>query len=226
MATEIAAERNGRKQNWREAIPALEGKIGTIHTYNCGRYSRSCRYIKWEYAASVRSWGAILPNGDLVGLISKSKFRLKPWRGYRWDTDQNGIRLVRIARPTDDYHPYTNDIEGGMAVIVGRLRSNAKVRKETRIAARFERMKVKELARKAKAMGARVCFSDSIAAGNCASGTESFCARHNLDKAKSYTPEKLLAIGNGDAQRVRLAIHVAMAQHEKMTKLGAEVFYP
>jgi hypothetical protein len=223
---EIAHEKKGRIQNWRPAEPALSGKIGTVHSFNCGRYSRSCTYTKWEYAASVRCWGAILPNGDLVGLIDRDKFRLKPFRGYKWDVDASGIRLVSLARNDDDYHPNADDIEAGVRVMIGRLQSNAKVRKELRIAARFERMKDNDLARKAKAIGARVCFEDSITAGNCRYGTESFCARHNLDKGKSYTPAALLAISNGDTQRARLAILVAMKQHEKMTKLGAEVFYP
>lgn len=226
LAREIAQENDGRKSNWRGSIPATEGKIGRVHSFNCGRYSAKCTYTKWEYAASVRAWGTILPNGDLVGLISKEKFRLTPRRGYKWDVDANGLRLMALARPDDDYHPNTDDIEAGMTALVAKLRANANTRKAARKAAKMDAKKSREVAQQAKAMGVRVVVADSIRAGNCESGTLSFCQRHGFDPRKSYTPEQVLAKSNGDTQRARLAIHAAIKRHETMTSLGATVYYP
>lgn len=226
LAKEIAQENNGRIQNWRDSVPTFDGKIGLIKSFDCGRYSRKCTYTKWEYAARCRSWGCILPNGDLVGVISRRKFRLKPWRGYRWDADVSGIRLVSNRCQSDDYHPNSDDIEEGMRVIVGRLRSNASVRKEGRKRQRLDARKSKEIEAVARKAGLKVCVADSIAAGNCLTGTINFCQRHGFDPHKSYTPAEVLAKSNGDSQRARIVIQYAMRWHQRVAEIGGEVFYP
>ena len=69
-------------------------------------------------------------------------------------------------------------------------------------------------------------LADSLAAGNCQAGSEQFARRHGLNPTRWYKPNELLAVANGDAQRVRLAVLAAVRRHDRLAEAGAQVIYP
>lgn len=70
-----------------------------------------------------------------------------------------------------------------------------------------------------EAAGVYVCAADSVRAGNCRAGTESFATRHGLDTRRHYMAGELAALANGDAYRVRGAIIAALRRHRtEMTR--------
>jgi hypothetical protein len=67
-----------------------------------------------------------------------------------------------------------------------------------------------ELLESGRADTTLVCARDSVRAGNCRAGTESFAARHGLDLRRHYTAGELRLMANGDARFVRAAVIMAM----------------
>jgi hypothetical protein len=125
--------------------------------------------------------------------------------GCRWDIDDNGLRLLDVATG-DDYHPSDEELLrcNPSQTCVYELRRNAEKRRAEKAAA---------VAEAAAAEGVMVCLADSIRAGNCRTGSESFAARHQLDPRRHYHARELASIANGDSGRVRLAISSAVRRH-------------
>lgn len=87
----------------------------------------------------------------------------------------------------------------------------ASVRESAVIAALVER---------GEADGVYVCLADSLRAGNCRAGSESYAARHNLDASRHYPAGDLRSIANGDAKFVRAAIIAAFRRHSREMRQG------
>jgi hypothetical protein len=153
---------------------------------------------------------------------SKFVWVLPAVSGLRWDIDLHGLRAV--DKLGDDYHPTVDELTspGAIAAVISSYNLNMDARR----AARVEREKNDRAILGADKRGVRVGLPDSLAAGNCREGTESFAKRHRLDVRQWYRPSALLAIANGDAQRVRLAVAMAVRRHDALIAAGAQVFYP
>jgi len=130
--------------------------------------------------------------------------------GVLWSNDANGI-YAHIG--PDDYHPSALDVlrKDCAAFIVQRITTNAERRRQVAAEIAVE---------KADMEGVWVCARDSIEAGNCVPGTQSFVSRHALDIRRHYSAYELLLMGNGDTQRVRLAIRCAVNRHRSEMQRG------
>ena len=83
-----------------------------------------------------------------------------------------------------------------------------------------QRMAAERAVEAAAVAGVYVCLADSIRAGNCRQGTLNFGQRHGLDPARHYSAPDLLAMANGDASRVRVAVTAARLRHEREMTAG------
>lgn len=190
----------------------------------------------WEKVITDRHWEVMscgLVVGGGLGLLSwidkfvggtPERRVLASVRGWKWNCDRNGIRLVNRRVKGMDYHPTAKELRSlSVWEIARKARENWTT---VGRAARLEARKNRKAITTAESRGVRVGLADSLAAGNCVVGTRNFAARHGLDPLRFYRPSRLLAISNGDSQRVRLAVACAVKRHDRMTAAGAEVFYP
>jgi hypothetical protein len=154
------------------------------------------------HKAIFRSCAMVSPTDPATLLVGYGprEFSVMLPVGARWSTDQHGIKAV--VGP-DDFHPTMPDLLAKNAAekITAKLAANAETRRLLAAQAAVEAAEV---------AGVRVCSRDSLVAGNCEAGTASFAARHGLDLARHYSAPELLAMGNGDTGRVRLAVRVAV----------------
>ena len=179
--------------------------------------SKKDRRGKWrtisnaDHRATFRCFGLVCNSATLAVAFGKKEFCLVLPLGMRWEIDANGIKAV--AGP-DDYHPTMADCLAGVGIIAEKLAAN----KITR-----EKLAAEKLADAAEMAGVFVCVRDSLRAGNCLAGTQSFAQRHNLDCRRHYSAPEILAQANGDESRVRLAIRAAISQHKIDCERGYSV---
>lgn len=207
----LAEEMFPRRRNWkhwREVAEVLPDGWDVTENNN-GRYSSRCPYTHWTYTVRVTSYGLVLsPQRLRVRLGTDSRIIQAP-RGYHWDTDGLGVKLVANANATADYHPSAEDLEGPMRELTRTLRANHRTRQANAKAARRQANSIRQAERE----GLAVCVADSCRAGNCATGTRQWATQRGLDPARHYTPKQLLALANGDARQVSLVIFQAMRRH-------------
>lgn len=181
------------------------------------RNGRAVAYKRATRDNYLRSF-AVIRNAQTLGfaLLGREYAILLP-DSYRWDVDSNGLRIVRVDSPRDDYHPFAHELHSAATVahscagLISALEHNRARRLE---------IAVRTTAEAAQAQGVYVCLADSLRAGNCRAGTEAFAARHNLDLRRHYSAPELLTQANGDASRVRLAISAARLRHERESAQG------
>ena len=161
-----------------------------------------------DHRATYRCFGLISSPQNLEVAFGGKEFVIALPENLRWEIDQHGIKAV--AGP-DDYHPTMGDCLAGVGSIAKKLAAN----KITR-----EKLAAEKLAEAAEMAGVSVCVRDSLRAGNCLAGTQSFAQRHNLDCRRHYSAPEILAQANGDESRVRLAIRAAISQHKIDSERG------
>lgn len=161
----------------------------------------------------VRSFGLIVSPRRLETIFHETQVAIVLPDGFIWDRDANGLRAVDAASRRDDYHPDAAELlrKDAAAHIVGKINANRDRRRE---------MAAKLAVEAAAVQGVYVCLADSIRAGNCRQGTLQFGQRHGLEAARHYSAPELLALANGDASRVRLAVTAARLRHEKEMAAG------
>jgi hypothetical protein len=141
--------------------------------------------------------------------------QIKAPAGYHWGVDDHGLCLIESNTVRHDkYHPSGSDLlwtdPPGLARV---LRETNATRR--RVAAE-EKQTAEQRARairRAEREGATVCLADSLRAGNCRAGTESWARSHKLDTRCHYTPSQLLAL-TGEPDRVALVVTVALRRHK------------
>jgi len=214
----IAACTDNRKKNFR--TPKATLLRSRIDTHDLGRYSSRCSYTHYEYTQRVESWGAVIGNNLYYRVDAADGLRsgiCKAPRGFRWDIDANGIRIVSRTDARCDYHPTAADLIGtGVPKLAEAAKRNLAIRREQAALAREEKKNQQRaiaLIRQAEREGATVCLADSVRAGNCRAGTENWARNHGLDPQKHYAPSKLSAIANGDGARVAIVIATAIRRH-------------
>jgi len=229
----LPALQDNRKKNWNSA----ESTFGQsrIQTNNMGRYSSRCRYTHYTYTRLVQSWGYVVSSKNLYvridhnwGLISRL---LSAPRGYRFSCDENGIKISSKSNPKIEYHPTAFDFilaissSYGFKDIIQNAKYLYSVRKENEKRKRLEKRKESEIAQSIKTAEKQGCFvsiMDSIIAGNCQAGTESWAARCGLDKSQHYRPSVLLQHGQktGNEKLVRIAVLHAVRRHQREINQG------
>lgn len=223
---------HSRKQRWRSPV---ETTVSThVRNINCGRYSSKCRYTKWDHQQHVESWGAVSADGEHLhytidtadGLKSGSR---KAPRGWTWQRDKLGIKIVSLANAKLDYHPTALDIlDPDVRALCRAARQMYKVRRANEREARRQakqsaRLAAREarLTKQAEKLGVWVCLRDSLAYGNCEAGTLAFAANYGLNPALHYTPQQLLTlVANGDRSRVAGAIACALRRAKQEIEQG------
>jgi hypothetical protein len=222
-ANGIPACTDNRKRNWQSPLASVLRSY--IQTKDCGRYSSRCTYTKYEYTARVESWGIVIGEHLHYRIDTAAGLKVetaKAPRGFRWDTDKNGIRFVSRTDARCDYHSTADDLLSGVD-LRDMARKNLATRKANEAQIRQQKQDGKralELIRKAEKEGATVCVKDSVRAGNCLAGTVTWATRHNLDPNGHYAPSQLSAIANGDGKKVALVIATAIRRHRVEMERG------
>lgn len=205
-----------QRKNWESPKPIKDRIAGgwRVRPINHGSYSRRCTFSRYTYAIDVRSCAYATPGFIIYWWADEAGKRIYAPKGYRWDIDHHGLRLVRGK---DDYHPNSDDLRNlTPRQLAAKVRENATKRKQ--VAA--ESRRTKDAVRRAEAEGATVCLADSLRAGNCYAGTTSWARQHGLDPKQHYSPSKVLAMANGDAARVALVVTVALRRHRQEMERG------
>lgn len=223
LANRAARAKHPRRANWGDVRPsknncAAGATIDEAFAY-LGRHKGRTGYIyhpTMQSAARVSNDGAIIT--VLIGHTDGTSRKLaactvQAGRGYQWAVDKNGVRLVRLADGAD-YHPNSDEIRAGRTVIIAALRERAAARKKAADAAKRD---AKIIAAATK-HGTWVAVSDSVAAGNCRTGTEQFARRHNLDTRHHYRTEELPV--NGNSRQVAIAILAAQRRQARELERG------
>lgn len=214
-ATRAARDAHPRRSNWDAPKPSITPRaagdtIDEAFAYK-GKHKGRTGYKyhpTMQSAARISNEGAIL--AALIGHTGKVlDCTVQAGRGYKWDTDKNGVRLVRLADGAD-YHPSSDEIRAGRASIVATLHERADTRKKAAIAAKRDAKIIADACKD----GVWVCLADAISAGNCRAGTEQFARRHNLDIRRHYRAE-VLPREQGDTSR-RVALAVLAAQRRQV----------
>lgn len=205
-------DQNRRLKNWTSKQAGLETRL---RTNDEGRYSRRCTYTHYTYTPLVQSYGVACGKALYFHFDGTVK-RVAAPRGYRWGTDANGIRLISLSNPKADYHPLAEDLLDGVKVVVEKLRDNLRIRIE---AGKKQKQQLGAVKR-AEREGATVCLADSLRAGNCATGSINWAKRHGLDPQRHYRPSQVLALANGDIQRVAIVVTVALKRHRTEMERG------
>lgn len=225
-ANNEAHEQHPRRKNW-ESPAAVDEWWQTTHIREVdhGRYSSRCTYTHYTYEPQVGSF-AFLTSSGMVYVYRGQKYRFRNTHGYKWGKDANGLRLYRVAKPTDDYHPDSSDLIGPdgkratLRSLTAIVRDNAKVRNDVAARARAEKRRAKDAVQKAQREGCHVCVADSLRAGNCKAGTVNWAQRHGLDVSRHYEPSKVMDLANGDLPRVALVVSVALRRHREEMQRG------
>jgi hypothetical protein len=181
-------------------------------------------YVGYDYHPVTQSVARISPDGALLscvigqtpsGTSGAAPYLVKSGRGYGWDADEHGVRLVRLSDGAD-YHPTSDEARAGRASIVAALRERADVRKKTKLAAKRDAKIIKA----ASKGGIWVCLQDSIDAGNCVAGSNEFARRNNLDLTRHYRAEDLPREGEDNSRRVALAVLSAARRQARDMERG------
>jgi hypothetical protein len=222
FAESLGAKIVRRGADWTVDATLHLADIGYYHSagetiWKNGRpksYTRASNDTRILAAAVIRRgilYAAFAARRDLADL---ALITLRAPAGYQWGADSNGIKLSARDDHDADYHPTADEIHAGrngLAKIVTALEANQ---------AKRAALKAQLAAERAEAQGIYVCVADSLAAGNCRAGTLAFAARHNLDPERHYSAPDILAIANGDAARVRIAIRAATLRHKREMEAG------
>lgn len=221
-ASDLQEQVRGRKRNWElpKASRAMPVRGWFVRDIDNGKYSSRCTYTHWTYELRVTSVAFVRPGFIWFWFANDARREFKAPRGYRWDSDSNGLRLVANANEDHDYHPTAADlIFRGVKWIVGQIKANAAARRATAAKMRQEQSALW----KAEREGATVCLADSLRAGNCRAGSEQWAQRHGLDPRRHYKPSEVLALANGDTHKVALVASVALRRHRLEMERGYAV---
>ena len=219
LALDLAKSSYPRRRNWDPPEP---GDVTSVRDINNGSYSSRYTYTRWSYRpmlksiANISRWGG----GAILYRHHSGSFFVPAPRGWYWNADENGLRLVSRSSPKDDFHPDSGDLQKGTKHLLHRA---VVLRAQRRAEAAKARRERQFLLRHSK--GVKVGLRDSVDAGNCQTGSLEFAKRHGLDANAYYAPAKLLQLEPNNG-RVKLVIAFASRRHARFTAAGAEVFYP
>lgn len=210
--TQILKE-NTRKKNWSANEPGLTTHLRTT---NFGQYSRKCKYTKYGYALIVQSYGIVLKyKNTLLFKFDGRTYSKKAPKGYKWDSDKNGIKLVSLRYKDKDYHPTSSELlrQDWFNILRNRANEYYKIRRET---ARLEKESLIQF-KSAIKTDCHVRLNDSIKSGNCLAGTLNWLKDKGINN--TYILLKDLSKYLND-KRVKLACLFAVRRHFESLKLG------
>lgn len=219
---DLAKAEHPRRQNWESLTPTTDKLTNgwSINTRDNGKYSSRCTWTHYTYTVEVTSYGMILsPKRLRFRLADESRIINAP-KGYGWQKDGLGIKLVKLDYTQADYHPTAEELQGPMLEITRTLRDNYRTRRQEEVKTKRDEKQTQAIIRKANREGLSVCVADSARAGNCYAGTVQWARQHGLNPTRHYSPKQLPAKSNGDTQRVRLVISQALRRHRREMETG------
>jgi hypothetical protein len=193
------------------------GKEWTVQaTYRASRYEYTAGETEWKNGSPknytrarndtyVRAY-ACIARGALVGVVHNTEFRLRAPTGYAWAHDDNGFALAAKFDGADCHITAADVIaarDDDCAALCRRIESARATRLLAQQAAESDAAAMEALA----AGKFWVCRRDSLRAGNCPAGTDSWIARHDLDGRRHYPARAIRSLA--DDARVRLALMIA-----------------
>lgn len=232
-------EEHNRKKNW-EASEMSCGKT-SVKTNDKGRYSRRCTYTHYTYTHVIQSWGYVPDRNHVYiridtknGLVTKI---IKSPRGYFWTVDKHGIALKKSGNPKVEYHPNASDFleitrQNGTRKAFDPIIKQAdllfKERKKSEKEQKLRATKDKDLQsliRKSEREGCMVSMIDSIHAGNCRAGTESWIARNDLNMHRHEKPTVIMKKAQAacDFYKVKLVLLMAVKRHQQEMRQGYSI---
>lgn len=204
---------NSRKHNWDTRGP---GFYTYIRTNDLGNYSGRCRYTHYTYTPIIQSYAIILRYKNQLRLQFDGKTYLKKApQGYKWDSDENGIKIVSIKNSSIDYHVTAFDLthNNWFNAIRNNARNNYKIRQKNLKELLISESRIK----RAIKTGCCVRLNDSLSSGNCLAGTKNWMKRHNIKS--NYMPIKDVIQFISD-NRVKLTVLYSVRRHLNSLKLG------
>lgn len=204
---ELKRRYNPRAKNWEtqpSTHPTAYGRAYDNDTYR-GSY-RGWTHV--THILYVECWARHTRRVAWVHGHGHKTLRVKAPRGYEWSHDRYGLYLRRLSDGAD-YHPNYHDCARGPRHIAARLRAAADLRDDRGVSSRA--------VRRAEREGMRVCMMDSRRAGNCSSGTLSWCHRHSVPTRGHIRPSVLLLF---DDQRVQRVLRHALDRHRAEMRRG------
>lgn len=185
------------------------------------------KWAKWTNHAWIESWATVSDGMVTLHHALRATITRTAPAGMHFAVDDNGVYLVRLSDGMD-YHPTAQDWTAkDFATRVRRaMAENYKRRQAAKNAEKIAAKNSKEAARLEKIYRrdlATTCvtLSDSRRAGNCVEGTLRFAElklkvsrEEVLSAAHLFTvpATKLLAVANGDMQRVEAAVKIAWSR--------------
>lgn len=199
---------NDRRVCWSSEEPAR--KNGKKESGSNSNWSKKSTFRRELMTLSVATVDPRDTKIATYAYYDRSAMEIRAPRGYRWDIDQDGLVLLGVA---GDYHPTGSELVAAAgdkcAAIIAALKSGATARREAKSKGRQQIAAIKLAERE----GATVCLRDSVRAGNCLAGSQSWASRHGFSASQHYRPSEVLAKANGDAGRVAIVVTVALRRH-------------
>lgn len=200
-----------RRKEWSGVEAGVSGRV--YETGDNRNWRKKSTFQRWLVVESWARVHSLRIEYHLHGRVAT----IPAPRGYRWDSDANGLVLVGRA---GDYHPTASELIDAAGDkcrgLIAKLKENAAIRK---VAAKKAKQQLK-MVRRAEREGARICLADSLRAGNCRAGSTNWARNHNLDPAQHYKPTQVLALANGDASRVAIVAAAAIRRHQQEMQRG------
>lgn len=209
---------DNKKKNYSSIMPCFQRSFleSTCH----GRYSSRCNYNRYSYRPMIQSFGYIVNKNTMYfktdtddGIISRV---IKSPKGFHFAIDQLGIKIQSNSIKSMEYHftaldllPYAikkNDYKSGQ-LMVAIAKNNYQLRKKTDLKSDIfsdDVSKVNKVLNYAHKLGVKISIVDSIKAGNCLAGTESWMQKNKLEH-KHY-PVFIISSRMNNDRRVKIAI--------------------
>jgi len=191
--TAWARQENGRIRNWIDAEAASSRSAYHQHTRwiddrDCGRYSRRCKYTRYEYVPTMLSRGRATA-GHLTANIDGTRYRYTAPNGWKYGIDSLGIyiRRTKEIRENYRYHLDSDNVRGGLAAM-RRAGIDHEAKQRTIARGAPWTRKTQEII---DTVGVWATLSDSSTAGNCLSGTRTWCQQNGIDHRRHVCAETL-----------------------------------
>lgn len=223
---------DNKKKNYTSIMPCFKQSFleSTCH----GRYSNSCTYNRYSYQPMIQSFGYLINKNTMYfrtdtddGIISRV---INAPRGFYFAIDHLGIKIQSNSIKSMDYHftaidllPYAikkNDYKSGQ-LMVAIAKNNYQLRKKTDLKSDIfspDVNKVNKVLKYAHKLDVKISIVDSINAGNCLAGTQSWMVTNSLEN-KHY-PVLIISSRMNNDRRVKIAILQAIERTKTESARG------
>lgn len=215
-----------RGKDW-SISPSYENRLDYTPSETIWKNGKAVGYERAKNNNLVRSLALLLNDQTVIFDVNykTTTYTLPENSDLHFDIDHNGLRVVSGK---DDYHLRAKDLfsfegknayynlnEAFIGYLRGMIARNADLRRKIELERAIEEKEYENVA---------VCYKDSIRAGNCEAGTQSFVSRMGLDARRHYSAQELLKLNvNGDIGRLKLTLKAAAIRCRREMEQGYSV---